>query len=76
MKNFKKLPKKFYNLFEVLQMVMIMWFLRTGIRLRGAFETNLTINYEIHELYYCGLVNKTGLIFKDLKDVEWKTNTS
>jgi hypothetical protein len=42
----------------------------------GAFETKLTIDYKIHELYYGGLVNKTGLIFKDLKDVEWKTNTS
>jgi len=34
------------------------------------------IYYEIHELYYCDLVNKIGLIFKDLKDVERKTNTS
>jgi hypothetical protein len=57
-------------------MVMIMWFFRAVIRLRGAFETKPTIDYKIHELYYGGLVNKTGLIFKDLKDVEWKTNTS
>jgi len=55
---------------------MIMGFLRTGIRLRGVFETTLTSDYEIHELYYDSLVNKTGLIFKDLKDIAWKTNTS
>ena len=43
MKNFKNPPKKYYNLFEVLKMLMIMSFLRPGIRLRGTFATKLTI---------------------------------
>jgi len=46
------------------------------LRQRGSFETNLTIGYKIHELYYGDLVDKIDLIFKDLKDVEWKINTS
>jgi ribosomal 50S subunit-associated protein YjgA (DUF615 family) len=39
MKNFKKPPKTFYNLFEVLKMVMICGFSGQG-SVTGAFETN------------------------------------
>jgi hypothetical protein len=42
--NFEKLSKSFIIFFEVLKIDIIVlgwiWFLRPGIRLRGAFETN------------------------------------